>query len=136
MAGEAQSINAKVSVSGKSEGRGFKKQMTFEMISQWIKLQGFDEYTTKGLIKLASRYPTQALPKFKDNFNLMIQRVRQERKKEMGQLLINQKEGNDDKNKSEIRDGSREQHSDSEIAEASNDDRATIIDAEQTHNGD
>lgn len=86
MAGEAQSIKAQIYVPGKEKGRGLQRQLTFEKISEWIRLQGLDEYTTEGLIKLASRYPTQALPSFRKNFNLMIQRVRQQRKKEMGQL--------------------------------------------------
>jgi len=82
MAGEAQQIQAKVYVPGKGPGSKLQRQLTLEMISEWIRLQGFDEYTTNGLIELAGKYPTQALPSFRKNFNLMIQRVRAQRKKE------------------------------------------------------
>jgi len=81
MAGEAQQIKTSVYIPGKGGGV-LRRQLTFEMISEWIRLQGFDEYTTEGLIKLAANYPTQALPTFRKNFNLMIQRVRQQRKQE------------------------------------------------------
>lgn len=79
--GEPTSIQAQVYVPGKGSGR-LQRMLTFEMISNWIKLQGFDEYTTNGLIELASKYPTQALPSFRKNFNLMIERVRQKRRQE------------------------------------------------------
>jgi hypothetical protein len=62
--------------------KGPNRQLTFEIVSDWIKIQGMDEYTTEGLIELASKYPTNALPSFKKNFNLMIARVRQKRKQE------------------------------------------------------
>jgi hypothetical protein len=79
--GEPTSVNAKVSMPGGSNRR-FEIPLTFDMICKWIKLQGLDEYTTNGLIELASRYPTQALPGFRKNFNLMIERVRSKRRKE------------------------------------------------------
>ena len=59
-----------------------KRQLTLDMVMGWIKLQGFDEYTTNGLIELASKCPTNALPSFRKNFNLMIARVRQKRQQE------------------------------------------------------
>ena len=86
---EAQGINAKIYVPGnngqykKLGGRGgLKRLLTLDDLVKMIKLQGLDEYTTNGLIELASRYPTQALPSFKRNINLMIQRVRAKRKLE------------------------------------------------------
>jgi hypothetical protein len=86
---EAQGINAKVYVPGengqykKIGGRsGLKRLLTLDDLIKMIKLQGLDEYTTNGLIELASRYPTQALPTFRRNINLMIQRVRSKRKLE------------------------------------------------------
>ena len=85
MPGEPSSIKTQVFVPGKGAGyRGPKKLLTFEMICDWIKIQGFDEYTTNGLIELASKYPTQALPHFRRNFNLMIARVREQRRKDQG----------------------------------------------------
>lgn len=59
--------------------------MTLEVITEWIRLQGLDEYTTQGLIEIAGRYPTQALPSFRKNFNLMIARVRAKRQEEQNQ---------------------------------------------------
>lgn len=83
---EPTSIKAQVFIPGKGKSR-LQRQLTLEIISNWIKLQGFDEYTTNGLIELASKYPTQALPSFRRNFNLMIERVRQKRRQEQqGQL--------------------------------------------------
>lgn len=82
--GEGNQIKAKIFVpSQKDKDRGRPSRMlTFDMISDWIRLQGFDEYTTNGLIELAARYPTNALPSFRRNFNLMIARVRQKRREE------------------------------------------------------
>ncbi len=79
--GEASSIRTQVFVPGKTGGR-LQRQLTLEIITDWIKLQGLDDYTTNGLIEMASRYPTQALPHFRRKFNLMIERVRQKRREE------------------------------------------------------
>lgn len=79
---EPTSIKASVYVPGKGKTR-LVRHLTFEMISEWIRLQGLDDYTTKGLINLASKYPTQALPSFRRNFNLMIERVRVQRRAEL-----------------------------------------------------
>lgn len=78
---EMSSLKASVIIPGKGKSR-LQRQLTFEIISDWIKLQGFDDYTTHGLIDLASKYPTQALPSFRRNFNLMIERVRAKRRAE------------------------------------------------------
>ncbi len=59
--------------------------MTLGVITEWIRLQGLDEYTTQGLIEMAGKYPTQALPHFRRNFNLMIARVRVKRQEEQNQ---------------------------------------------------
>lgn len=78
-------INAKVSIPEHykdKKRKGPNRQLTLEIIKGWIKLQGFDEYTTNGLIELAEGYPTNALPNFRRNFNLMIARVRQKRREE------------------------------------------------------
>lgn len=83
---EPTAIRAQIYVPGKGSFQ-FQRLLTFEIISEWIKLQGFDEYTTKGLIELASKYPTQALPSFRLNFNLMIERVRQKRRQEQQGII-------------------------------------------------
>lgn len=62
--------------------KGPNRQLTLGIIIEWIKIQGLDDYTTNGLIQLASKYPASALPSFRRNFNLMIARVRQSRKEE------------------------------------------------------
>lgn len=79
---EAQQISVKVQIPGKENTPPLQRQLTLETVCKWIKLQGFDEYTTDGLIELAKKYPTQALPSFRRNFNLMIQRVRSQRQRE------------------------------------------------------
>lgn len=85
---EVTGISAKVSVPGKDGYRtlgsrgGLKRLLTLDNVKEMIRNHGLDEYTTNGLIELASKYPTQALPTFRKNFNLMIQRVRAKRKLE------------------------------------------------------
>jgi hypothetical protein len=65
------------------------KMLTLERLVEYIEKQGLDEYTTKGLIEEASKYPHQALGTFRRNFNLMIQRVRARRKKEQQGIQTN-----------------------------------------------
>lgn len=83
---QGNQIQAKITMPGSGRKdktrKGPNRQLTLEIVSEWIKLQGMDEYTTNGLIELASNYPTNALPSFRKNFNLMIARVRQKRKEE------------------------------------------------------
>lgn len=68
---------------GEDKTRGHPNcKLTYGVVCEWIKLQGLDEYTTKGLIDMAGRIPTSALPHFRRNFNLMIARVRQKRQEE------------------------------------------------------
>ena len=84
---EAQQIRASVYVPGDTKRPRFQRQITLDIICDWIRKQGLDDYTTQGLIRLAERYPTQALPNFRRNFNVMIQRVRQQRKQEQTQPI-------------------------------------------------
>lgn len=79
---EAQQIRAQVYIPGKEANPGPQKMLTLEMMCEWIRLQGLDDYTTQGLIEIARKYPQQALPAFRKNFNLMIARVRHKRQKE------------------------------------------------------
>jgi len=60
--------------------------LTLEKIIDFIRSQELDEHTTKGLIELASTYPTNAFPTFKKNINLMIQRTRAKRTQEERRL--------------------------------------------------
>lgn len=94
---EPSSIRAQVYVPGKDKSSVLKRQLTFSIISDWIKLQGLDEYTTNGLIEMASKYPTQALPSFRKNFNIMINRVREKRRNEIrGEIFNNSKKTKED----------------------------------------
>jgi hypothetical protein len=98
---EASSIKASVNVPGKSSSK-LQIQLTLEIITNWIKIQGFDEYTTQGLIELAQRYPTQALPSFRKNFNVMIERVRNKRKLELrGKSQLKKEENNHEEKNNE-----------------------------------
>jgi hypothetical protein len=99
---EPTSIKSQVFIPGKGNGK-LQRLLTLETVCSWIKLQGFDEYTTNGLIELASKYPTQALPSFRKNFNLMIERVRAKRRQESN-LREEQEQANGSKeiSKSEI----------------------------------
>jgi hypothetical protein len=75
-------IEAKVSLPNDARRPRPRRQLTLEMVTEWIKTQHMDEYTTNGLIEMASRYPTNALPSFRRNFQVMIARVRQKRREE------------------------------------------------------
>ena len=84
-------INAKIEIPEKFKNFdkkrvGPNRQLTLERVVMYIKKHGFDDYTTNGLIELASSYPTNALPSFRKNFNLMIARVRQKRKEEQHEI--------------------------------------------------
>lgn len=80
---EGNFINANIVLPGEDgKVRKFYVPPTFQDLSDWIRAQGLDEYTTEGLIQLASRTPTSALASFRKNFNIMVARVRQQRKKE------------------------------------------------------
>ncbi len=81
---EASEINISISTGDNSSSK-FSRMVTLERVIAWINRQGLDDFTTKGLIEAASRYPTTALPSFRKNFNLMLQRVRAKRKKEQGE---------------------------------------------------
>ncbi len=101
---ETSSIRAQVYIPGKAGSR-LQMQLTLEKITEWIKIQGFDEYTTNGLIELAKRYPTQALPSFRRNFNLMIERVRAKRKKEARGQTFDQETAKEQDNDEETFEG-------------------------------
>lgn len=79
---EASHFDVKITTGSQSNKGIFNRVLTLELVIGWINNQGLDEYTTKGLIEMVSRYPTAALPAFKRNFNLMLQRVRAKRKQE------------------------------------------------------
>ena len=85
---EGNQIQAKILIPGHLKDKtrkGPNRQLTFEIVSSWIKIQGLDDYTTNGLIEIAAKYPTNALQRFRKNFNLMIARVRQQRREEQHQ---------------------------------------------------
>ena len=87
-----ESLNAKVHVPGKGKTR-LQKPLTLEVVIEHIKKQTYlDEYTINGLIEIANRYPTQAFPAFKRNFNMMIERVRNKRRQELKGMPQDQKE--------------------------------------------
>lgn len=79
---EPSEIRANICLPG-TKRTVLERPLTLEAISEWIKLQGFDDYTTNGLIELASKYPNQALPSFRKNFSVMVDRVRRKRRKEL-----------------------------------------------------
>lgn len=82
---EASHMNVKVEADSVTSTRGKPTRMiTLDVVIAWIKTQQLDDYTTKGLIEIASTYPTAGLATFRRNFNLMLQRVRAKRKKEQG----------------------------------------------------
>ena len=85
--GETQGINVKVELPGR-EGEPAPSSriqpITQETIARWVRVQDYlDEATQDDLIALAMKYPDSALKAFKDNFNLMIMRVRENRAKEI-----------------------------------------------------
>lgn len=79
---EPSRLSISVSTDSARRPTNVGKMLTLDRIVEYIEKQGLDEYTTKGLIEEAAKYPHHALPSFRRNFNLMIQRVRARRKKE------------------------------------------------------
>jgi hypothetical protein len=79
---EATSLAVSVSHDSSRKNQKLSRLLTLERVIEWIERQELDEYTTKGLVEMASKYPSHALPSFRKNFNLMVQRVRAKRKKE------------------------------------------------------
>lgn len=79
---EASNLSVSLMSDQGSRKTKIARMLTLESMIEWIRSQGLDEFTTKGLIELASKYPYNALPSFKKNFNLMLQRVRAKRQKE------------------------------------------------------
>jgi hypothetical protein len=76
-------IQAKVGIPNQDKNRrGPSRQLTLDIVTEWIKAQHLDDYTTKGLVELAQGYPTNALPSFRRNFQVMLARVRQKRREE------------------------------------------------------
>lgn len=73
-----------------------RPQLTLDRVIRWIKSQELDEYTTQGLIELASKYPTHALPMFRRNFAVMLSRVRAKKAKEEGPIVQSRKETNEE----------------------------------------
>ena len=63
----------------------FRRLLTLENLTNLIQEMELDDYTTNGLIEMASRYPTHALPSFRKNINIMINRVRVKKQKEQGE---------------------------------------------------
>lgn len=102
--GDSVNVRVKIPAKGRMKGDNIlQRQLTFETICNWIRMYGFDEYTTNGLIELASKYPTQALPSFKRNFNLMLARVRGKRKLEQRGMEENANQENNQQQKAEYK---------------------------------
>lgn len=80
---EAQNFDFKISIPNAKHRVPVKRLYTLDTLKEWIRDQGFDDYTVKGLIEMASKYPNPALPKFAENINVMLNRVRNKRRKEL-----------------------------------------------------
>ena len=78
---EASSMSVSLNIPNDRKSK-LSRMLTLERLIEWINAQELDEFTTKGLIDIAKRYPSHALPTFKKNFNIMLQRVRSQRKAE------------------------------------------------------
>jgi hypothetical protein len=85
--GETQGINVKIELPGREDSPAPSSRIqpiTQDTIARWVRVQDYlDDQTQDDLIKLAKTYPDSALKAFKDNFNLMIMRVRENRAKEI-----------------------------------------------------
>ncbi len=65
--------------------------LTLERVVQWIKSHNFDQKTEEGLIELAANYPNAALPSFRRNFNVMLNRVRVKNSLEINRQITDPK---------------------------------------------
>mgnify|MGYP003969222987 FL=1 len=85
--GEAQGINVKIELPNREDAPAPSSRiqpLTQDTIVRWVRVQDYlDDKTQDDLITLAKGYPDSALKSFKDNFNLMIMRVRENRAKEI-----------------------------------------------------
>jgi hypothetical protein len=79
---EPTRLSIQVTAGDSNRKSNISRLFTLETLIQWINLLELDDYTRNGLVEIASRYPATALPYFKKNINLMIQRVRAKRIKD------------------------------------------------------
>jgi len=76
-------MNFSIDIPGEEgKPKRFRRLLTLDQMKKLIHNMELDEYTTNGLIEMASKYPTHALPSFRKNINIMINRVRAKRQKE------------------------------------------------------
>lgn len=81
---EGGRMDIHISIPGEdNKPKRLRRLLTLDHLVQWIQSQELDDYTTNGLIELASRYPTHALPMFRKNITVMINRVRARRRREL-----------------------------------------------------
>ena len=82
---EPTSVNFSVSVPGREKNSPISRMLTLDRVIEWINSDpNTDEQTKKNLIAQASRYPSHALPMFKEKYQLMLQRARARRAEESG----------------------------------------------------
>jgi len=68
-------------VGEKKSKKRFEKPLTLKTLTNWIRQQGWDEYTKKELIKKASAYPYNSLRYFADQVNAQVIKINEERTK-------------------------------------------------------
>lgn len=72
-------INAHISIlgeDGKPKKQASFKQITLSSTIAWIKSLNMDSEITQELIKIASNYPTPALPSIRSNINVLIAKIK------------------------------------------------------------
>tara|TARA_B100000941_G_C28351328_1_gene471984 strand:+ start:309 stop:806 length:498 start_codon:yes stop_codon:yes gene_type:complete len=133
---EPSSVNFSVSVPGKEKSSPIGRMLTLERIIEWINSDPqTDEQTKKNLIAQASRYPSHALPMFKQKYQLMLQRARAKRAEESGlepqQSTISQEEksGSTEQKFSSFEDGLNQTWSEN-ASEKENDEETASKEAE------
>jgi hypothetical protein len=99
---EASNFNFGLSIIGDERSKKrFVKALTLQQVIKWIKVQNWDEYTKKQLIKRASKYPHNALEHFGNNIDrqvIDIHKERQAKEKEKNERRTKKEGENNDEN--------------------------------------
>lgn len=69
---DAERINLRVG----NKPKHFQRTITFDNVVSIIKAKEYDEYVTNGLIKVAKRYPSNALTSFLRNMDVYAANVK------------------------------------------------------------
>lgn len=68
----------RINLAGSRPGSSLQPMLTLEALKAWIDTQQVEERVKEILKGMASRYPNQALPSFKKNYNVLLDRAKRQ----------------------------------------------------------